>query len=932
MNKVKKEKLSLNGIRIFLVLFVLMFVTSLFIGIKAFAESNLFKLNNVLITDKSDDVTGSISSFSDSEIINDITFHKVDGFATFKLELKSNIDKEITILDISDDNSSSYITYEYDKHENEKVEAKATFNFIVKAIYKNELTDVTKRDQTNNVKFQIKYIEDGEEKSEEIIINPTTKDTIGISFILLFISSTGLIICTVINKKKKHDKLSKVTVVVLTGLVIAPIVAKAATIAFTFSLNTSIGIYDKVVVTFDSGSSETTKFVTYGGKLDNLPTVSKTGYSFVKWINEDGTDFDVNEELSEDKMVKAVWSINSYTITFDTDGGTTIPPITQEYNTDITIPSDPTKNMFIFEGWNPEIPSKMPAEDITITAQWREIDILCRRATNLSVETCQIDSSNAEGCRGDGYAYGDKIIYGSVALTQQLSVGNALDCNVDGTGYNQRFYYIRTLNGNAVLISNINFEGSGQGVNANYHYDEALTKLPRKEDQWTKLPITFTNDGDDTVYAARFITLDDLKAMVGKDDVTTSNVFNGKYNFIFENTSYANVSDPEHRSTVWIKQEGDYRSRYHKKNRAVDPLTSTNFNTSVNAVRPVIEVPLDKIDISTNDNEVMIVFYGNNGTAPEVRTYTKGNIVNNLPEPTKDGYQFMGWYTENTFENKVSNGSTLNESMVLYAKWYISNAVAEYNGTGYTSIASALSKINSNDEATITLLKDTQENVSIPSNKNVVIDLNGHTLSNNGDNQVIYNQGTVTVKNGTITTDAETKAAIDNVTSRIATISNVVVNANGKRSAIYNSKGTTIINGGSVLNGNNDYRPTIMNSTSSSILYVVDATIISVNKNALDNNGGVIVIGSQDENINAPTPVIIGGTYGIATTVNINMYDGIIKGVDGPVFNGKATTGNNPITYSGGSVNNNRVIASEAGFVKKTGTDGSYNTLFLEAE
>ena len=244
----------------------------------------------------------------------------------------------------------------------------------------------------------------------------------------------------------------------------------------------------------------------------------------------------------------------------------------------------------------------MPGENLTLTAKWRETDIVCRRATSLSHETCQINTSSSEGCRGDGYAYGEEIVYGSITLNDQLSVGNALDCNVDGSGYNQRFYYVRTLNGNAVLISNYNFEGTGQGVHNNYHYEDALTKLPRREDQWTKLPITFSNGIDDVEYAARFITLDDLKAMIGSDDITTNNAFNGIYNFLFENTSYANVADPEYRSTVWIKQEGSYRSRYHKKNRAVDPLTTTNFDTSVNAVRPVIEVPLDKIDLSTNEN------------------------------------------------------------------------------------------------------------------------------------------------------------------------------------------------------------------------------------------------------------------------------------------------------------------------------------------
>ena len=68
--------------------------------------------------------------------------------------------------------------------------------------------------------------------------------------------------------------------------------------------------------------------------------------------------------------ITAQWSIIQYTITFDTDGGTTIAPITQDYGTAITTPANPTKDGYTFAGWDKEIPTTMPAESVTITAQW----------------------------------------------------------------------------------------------------------------------------------------------------------------------------------------------------------------------------------------------------------------------------------------------------------------------------------------------------------------------------------------------------------------------------------------------------------------------------------------------------------------------------------------------------------------------------------
>jgi hypothetical protein len=66
----------------------------------------------------------------------------------------------------------------------------------------------------------------------------------------------------------------------------------------------------------------------------------------------------------------AQWTANKYTITFDTDGGSAIDPITQDYDTEITPPANPTRDGYTFAGWVPEIPAKMPLNGLTVKAQW----------------------------------------------------------------------------------------------------------------------------------------------------------------------------------------------------------------------------------------------------------------------------------------------------------------------------------------------------------------------------------------------------------------------------------------------------------------------------------------------------------------------------------------------------------------------------------
>ena len=128
---------------------------------------------------------------------------------------------------------------------------------------------------------------------------------------------------------------------------------------------------NQYAITFDTNGGSEIDSITqdYGTKITAPDNPTRKGYTFKGW------DKEIPETMpAENITVKAQWEINQYTITFDTNGGSEIAPITQDYGTEITAPDNPTRKGYTFRGWDKEIPETMPAENLTITARWRDTE------------------------------------------------------------------------------------------------------------------------------------------------------------------------------------------------------------------------------------------------------------------------------------------------------------------------------------------------------------------------------------------------------------------------------------------------------------------------------------------------------------------------------------------------------------------------------
>ena len=115
-----------------------------------------------------------------------------------------------------------------------------------------------------------------------------------------------------------------------------------------------------------------------GATLPTAGDMTYTGHTFKGWYdNENLTGSPVtaigNTETGN-KEYWAKWEINQYTVTVKPENGKADITITRDYGTPITAPTL-TREGYQFNGWDKAFPTTMPAEDLTITAQWRDIAV-----------------------------------------------------------------------------------------------------------------------------------------------------------------------------------------------------------------------------------------------------------------------------------------------------------------------------------------------------------------------------------------------------------------------------------------------------------------------------------------------------------------------------------------------------------------------------
>ena len=266
-------------------------------------------------------------------------------------------------------------------------------------------------------------------------------------------------------------------------------------------------------ITFNTAGGSAIDPITqdYGTTINAPAAPTKTGYTFIGW------DKTIPATMpAGDMTITAQWSINQYTLSFDTAGGSAIDPITQDYGTTINAPAAPTKTGYTFIGWSPELPATMPAHNMALTAQWRINSYTVTLDPNggrVSPDALSVTYLTPYGSlptpvrsdyRFDGWYLGDEKIEAQTVMSQasphtltarwtfqpSAIVGPSRDTLTLETNGGNPIAPIHAARGTTLDLSALQPEKSGFRFTG-WYLDKALT-----------LPVTSLRlDGDQTVYA-----------------------------------------------------------------------------------------------------------------------------------------------------------------------------------------------------------------------------------------------------------------------------------------------------------------------------------------------------------------------------------------------------------------------------------------------
>lgn len=166
---------------------------------------------------------------------------------------------------------------------------------------------------------------------------------------------------------------------------------------------------------FDGNSgkaSESSRKVQYGNQYGTLPTATRTGYAFQGWYTARSGGSQVSSSTTMEAAnttVYAHWTVNTYTVSFDSNGGSAVASQSVRYGSKATQPANPTRAGHTFQGWYTARSGGSKYDfgtavtgDVTLHAHWAKEPAALRRLSGATRYDTMERIVGAGGWRSEG--------------------------------------------------------------------------------------------------------------------------------------------------------------------------------------------------------------------------------------------------------------------------------------------------------------------------------------------------------------------------------------------------------------------------------------------------------------------------------------------------------------------------------------------------
>jgi uncharacterized repeat protein (TIGR02543 family) len=389
---------------------------------------------------------------------------------------------------------------------------------------------------------------------------------------------------------------------------------------------------NQYTISFDSAGGTEVAAITldYGETVTPPANPTKTGYTFKGW------DPIVPSTMpAKDLTLVAQWEINQYTITFDSVSGTPVASIAQDYGTDITPPADPTREGYTFKGWDPIVPSTMPAEDLTLVAQWE-----------INQYTISFDSAGGTEVAAITLDYGETV---------------TPPANPTKTGYT--------------------FKGWDPIVPSTMPAEDLTLVAQWEINQYT---ISFDSAGGTEVAA---ITLD-----YGKTVTPPANPTKTGYTFKGWDPIVPSTMPAENLTLVAQWEINQYTISFNSAGgtevaaitldygeTVTPPANPTKTGYTFKGWDPIVPSTMPAEDLTLvaqwEINQYTISFNSAGGSLVDSITQDYGTDITPPADPTREGYTFKGW-------DPIVPSTMPAEDLTLVAQWEINQYTISFNSAG----------------------------------------------------------------------------------------------------------------------------------------------------------------------------------------------------------------------------------------------------------